>query len=81
MERTIRYLLLAWLLLVGGVLLSQSLGHSRLAYGLLVTVAWGSPAVVALLWVVWQGLRGSFRRLQVLRRAAKWKWPDRCKDT
>jgi hypothetical protein len=79
MERLPRCLLLVWLGLLGGVLLSQALGHTRLACGLLVAVAYGIPVVVGvLLRFVWRGLRTSFHRLQVLRRAARWKkWPDR----
>jgi len=81
MERLPHRLLLVWLSLLGGVLLSQSLGYTQLSYGLLVAVTCGIPVVVVvLLRLVWLRLRDSFRRLQVLRRAAKWKWPDHDKD-
>lgn len=43
MERSPYRLLLVWLSLLGGVLLSQSLVYARLAYGLLVVVACGIP--------------------------------------
>ncbi len=76
-ERIIRRLLLAWLLLLAGVLLTQVrpfLGGARLGYWLLVVVALGSPVVaLLLLWLMGLRLREAFYRLRVLRRAAKWK--------
>ncbi len=76
-EPIIRRLLLAWLLPLGGVLLTQALpfpGSTRLGYWLMVVVALGSPVVILLLlWVVGLGLRNAFYRLRVLRRAARWK--------
>ncbi len=87
-ERVIRRILLVWLLLLAGVLLTQVrpfLGSAWLGYWLLVVVALGSP-VVALLLLLLMGLRlrEAFYRLRVLRRAAKWKrkvpcgsWPLR----
>jgi len=83
-----RRLLLAWLLLLAGVLLTQVRpfsGSVRLGYWLLVVVALGSPVVaLLLLWLTGLRLREAFYRLRVLRRAAKWKrklplgsWPLR----
>ena len=73
MERLIRRLLLAWLILLGALLLSQRVAP-QLSYGLLVAVAWGCPVVVVLLfWRVVLGLRESWHRFKVLRRAAKWR--------
>ena len=81
MGRSPYRLLLVWLSLLGGMLLSQSLGYTQLAYGLLVVVVCGIPVVVVvLLRFVWLGLRHHFHRLLVLRRAAKWKWPSRHND-
>lgn len=78
-EPLIRRLLLAWLLPLGGVLLTQALpfpGSARLGYWLMVVVALGSPVVILLLlWVVALGLLNAFYRLRVLRRAARWKRP------
>ncbi len=75
-ERLIRRLLLAWLLLLGALLLTQAFpfpGSARLGYGMLVAVALGSPvAALLLLWWVAIGLRDAYHRLRVLRRAAKW---------
>ena len=80
-ERIIRRLLLAWLLLLGGVLLTQAFpfpGSTRLGYWLLVAVALGSPVVAGLiLWLMGLRLREAFHRLRVLRRAAKWKRKER----
>jgi hypothetical protein len=73
MERLIPRLLLAWLVLLAALLLSERLAP-HLRYGLLVAVACGSPVVVVLLlWRVVLGLREAWRRFQVLRRAAKWR--------
>lgn len=76
-ERLIRRLLLAWLLLLGGTLLTQVFpfpGSARLGYGLVVAVALGSPVVgLLLLWWVGLGLRDAYYRLRMLRRAAKWR--------
>ena len=75
-ERLIRRLLLAWLLLLGGTLLTQAFpfpGSAQLGYGLVVAVALGSPVVgLLLLWWVVLGLYDAYYRLRVLRRAAKW---------
>lgn len=76
-ERISRRLLLAWLLLLGGVLLTQAFpfpGSTRLSYWLIVPVGLGSPVVAGLiLWLMGLRLREAFHRLRVLRRAAKWK--------
>jgi hypothetical protein len=76
-ERIIRRLLVAWLLLFGGVLLTQwhpFPGSMRLGYWLLVAVALGSPVVALLmLWLLGARLRELGYRVRVLRRAAKWK--------
>jgi hypothetical protein len=76
-EPIIRRLLIAWLLLLGGALLTQAFpfpGSTRLGYWLVVAVALGSPVVALLLfWLMGQDLRRFFYRLRVLRRAAKWK--------
>ncbi len=76
-ERVIYSLLIAWLLLLGGVLLTQVhpfSGSARLGYWLLVVVALGSPVVaLLLLWLMGLRLWEAFSRLRVLRRAAKWK--------
>jgi hypothetical protein len=76
MERIIYRLLLAWVLLLGAIILTQVLpfpGSAQLGYWLLLVVALTSPVVVVLLFlhVVW-GLRTAFYRLRVLRRAARW---------
>jgi hypothetical protein len=87
-ERIIRRLLLVWLLLLAGVLLTQVYpfsGSARLGYWLLVVVALGSPVVaLLLLWLIGLRLREAFYRVRVLRRAARWKrkaplgfWPLR----
>lgn len=76
-ERVIRRLLIIWLLLLGGVLLTQVHpfpGSTRLGYWLLVAVALGSPAVaLLLLWLMGLRLREVLHRLRALRRAARWK--------
>jgi len=78
-EQLIHRLLLAWLLLLGALLLTQVLpfpGSARLGYWLIVAVALGSPVVaLLLLWWVGLGLRDAYHRLRVLRRAAKWSRP------
>ncbi len=73
MERLIRRLLLVWLALLAGLLLSQQLAP-QLSYSLLVAVAAGSPVVAGLLlWRVVLGLREAWHRFRVLRRAGKWR--------
>jgi hypothetical protein len=76
-ERIVRRLLAAWLLLLGGVLLTQWRpfpGSTRLGYWLLVAVSLGSPMVaLLLLWLLGARLRELCYRVRVLRRAAKWK--------
>jgi hypothetical protein len=75
MERTIRCLLRMWLALLAGLLLSQTVAP-RLSYALMAVVACSSPVVaVLLLWLATLRLRDAHRRIQVLRRAAKWKRP------
>lgn len=73
----IRKLLLAWLLLLGALLLTQVLpppAGARLGYGLVWVVALCSPVVALLiLWLVGLRIREALHRLRVLRRAAKWK--------
>lgn len=72
MQRTIRRLLLIWLVLLGCLLLSQRIAPG-LSYGLLVAVTCGSPVVAGLLlWLVVLRLRDAVRRIRVLSRAAKW---------
>ena len=74
MEQTIRRLLLVWLLLLGGVLLAQYLGWPRLAYWLLWPVALACPVVAGLLlWLAGLRLRRAWRRLQLVRRATRWR--------
>lgn len=74
MELIIRRLLLAWLLLLAGVLLAQHFAQVRLAYWLLWVVAATSPLVAGLLlWLMGLRLREAFYRWCFLRRAAKWK--------
>jgi hypothetical protein len=73
MERLIHRLLLVWLALLAGLLLSQQFAP-RLSYGLLVAVAFGSPVVVVLLLGrVVLGLRQAWHRALVLRRAGRWR--------
>lgn len=76
-EWVIRRLLSSWLLLLGGVLLTQAYpfaGSARLGYWLVVVVALGSPIVaLLLLWLMGLRLREARYRVRVLRRAAKWK--------
>ena len=78
-EPLVRRLMLAWLLPLGGVLLTQALpfpGSARLGYWFMVVVALGIPVVILLLlWVVGLGLANTCYRLRVLRRAAKWQRP------
>jgi len=77
MERIIHRLLLAWVLLLSTVILTQVLpfpGSARLGYWLFWVVALTSPVVVVLLFLhVVRGLRAAFYRLRVLWRAARWK--------
>lgn len=73
MERLIRQLLLVWLALLASLLLSQQFAP-RLSFGLLVAVTCGCPVVaILLLWRVGLELRRVWRRVQVLRRAGKWR--------
>ena len=73
MDRLSYRLLLIWLALLAGLLLSQQVAP-RLSYGLLVAVACGCPVVAGLLlWWVYGGLRQAWRRAQALRRAGKWR--------
>ncbi|NML67132.1 hypothetical protein HHL22_18155 [Hymenobacter sp. RP-2-7] len=75
-ERVIHRLLLAWVLLLGGLLLLQAYpfpGSAQLSYWLVVAVALGSPVVAGLLlWLAGLGLRSAYHQLRVLRRAAQW---------
>jgi hypothetical protein len=81
MERIIRLLLIGWLLLLSGVLVAYHYGYPLLAYRLLWAVAIGSPAVVlALLVRVGLGLRDAWHRVQVLRRARRWRNPQEPDD-
>lgn len=77
MERIIRWLLLAWVLLLGAGILTQVLpfsGSVRLGYWFFVVVALTSPVAILLLFLqVVLGLRAAFYRLRVLRRAVRWK--------
>lgn len=81
MERTIRRVLIAWLSLIGGAVLTQQVpfpGSRRLGYWLLAAVVSGIPVVMAgCLWLAGLGLQDALWRIRVLRRAAKWKWPRR----
>ena len=77
MERIIRKLLLAWLVLLGTLLLAQVVplpGGAGLSYGLIWVVALTSPvAALLILWLMGFRLREALHRLRVLRRAARWK--------
>gem|GEM_PF-5181613 len=77
MERIIRKLLLAWLLLLGALLLTQVLplpAGARLGYGLVWVVALTSPVVALLiLWLLGLRMREILHRLRVLWRARYWR--------
>ena len=77
MERIIRKLLLAWVLLLGALLLTQVLplpGGARLGYGLVWVVMLTSPVVALLIfWLLGIRMREILHRVRVLRRAMKWK--------
>jgi hypothetical protein len=77
MAQIIRKLLIAWLLLLGALLLTQALplpAGARLGYGLMWVVALTSPVAAGLLlWLAAVRLRMALYRLRVLRRAARWK--------
>ena len=76
MERIIRKLLLAWLLL-GALYLTQVLplpGGARLGLGLVWVVALTSPVVALLiLWLLGIRLRETLHRVRVLWRARHWR--------
>ena len=77
MERIIRKLLLAWLLLLGALLLTQVLplpGGAQLSLGLVWVVALTSPVVALLiLWLLGIRLRETLHRARVLWRARHWR--------
>jgi hypothetical protein len=75
MERIIRKLLLAWLLLLGALLLTQELpGGARLGYGLAWVVMLTSPVVALLiLWLLGLMMRETLHRMRVLWRARHWR--------
>lgn len=81
-ERLIRRLLLAWLLLLGSIWLTQVVpfpGSTRLSYWLVLAVAVSCPLVAGLLlWLMGLHLREVLHRVRVLRRAAKWKRKPPC---
>ena len=77
MERIIRKLLLAWVLLLGAQLLTQVLtlpGGARLGHGLVWVLMLTSPIVAGLiLWLLVLMMRETLHRLRVLRRARHWR--------
>jgi hypothetical protein len=81
MERTIRRVCIAWLGAIGGAVLTQQVcfpGSRYLGYGFLVAAVGGIPVVMAgNLWLAGVELRDAWWRMRVLRRATKWKWPQR----
>lgn len=78
MERIIRRLLIAWLLLLGSVLVAHHCGYARLAYWLVWPVALGTPVVaVLLLWLEALRLPEIWHRIRVLWRARHWRRPAR----
>ena len=76
-KRLINRLVLAWLLLLGAVLLTQAFpfpGSTQLGYWLMAAIGLGIPLLALLaLWVMSMELREAYQRVRVLRRAAKWK--------
>jgi len=77
MERIIRKLLLAWVLLLAALYLTQVLplpGGARLGLGLVWVVALTSPVVALLiLWLLGIRLRETLHRARVLWRARYWR--------
>jgi hypothetical protein len=77
MERIIRKLLVAWLLLLGALLLTQVPplpGGARLGYGLVWVVMLTSPVVALLiLWLLGLKMCETLHRLRVLWRARHWR--------
>lgn len=77
MERLIRKLLLAWLLLLGALLLTQVLplpGTARLGYGLVWVVTLTSPVVAVLIFgLLAIRLRETLYQIRVLWRARHWR--------
>ena len=77
MERLIRKLLLAWLLLLGTLLLTQVLplpGAARLGYGLVWVVTLTSPVVAVLIFgLLAIRLRETLHQIRVLWRARHWR--------
>jgi len=74
MERLIYRIRLLWVLLLGGALLTQYVGWSKLAYWFFVPVVVGLPLMLlAMLRELVLQARHIWWRIQRLRRARKWK--------